>query len=163
MVVLYRIDNRLLHGQVLEAWLPATGANCVGIVSDEAAADPIRQRVLTLCVPEGVRTFFWTAAKAPEGLRKIEADASTRALILFPRPHEVNSVIEGGAPVPVQINVGGMHYAMGKLTLGRYVTFSDEDRRELQRLMGRGIGLDARATPHDAPVDLAAALGEVFP
>jgi mannose/fructose/N-acetylgalactosamine-specific phosphotransferase system component IIB len=159
MVVLYRIDNRLLHGQVLEAWLPATGANCMGIVSDETAGDPVRQRVLTLCVPEGVRAYFWGVAEAPEVLRKLEADPSARALILFPRPHEVNAVLEGGAPVPAQVNVGGMHYAIGKLSLGRYVTFSEEDRRELKRLLERGIQLDARATPHDAPVDFAATVG----
>ena len=50
----FRVDNRLVHGQVIEAWLPYTGAKHLVVANDELAGDVIRQQIIELAVPHRV-------------------------------------------------------------------------------------------------------------
>lgn len=54
-IVLVRIDDRLIHGQVMTSWLNYTGANKIMIIDDGVAADPFMKSVLKTCVPANVR------------------------------------------------------------------------------------------------------------
>ena len=54
----FRVDNRLVHGQVIEAWLPYTGARHLVVANDELADDIMRQQIIELAVPQRVMTHF---------------------------------------------------------------------------------------------------------
>ena len=54
MIALVRVDNRLLHGQILEAWLPRLGAREVVVADDDAAASPLARAAMTLALPAGL-------------------------------------------------------------------------------------------------------------
>ena len=54
----FRVDNRLVHGQVIEAWLPYTGAKHLVVANDELAGDFIRQQIIELAVPHQIKTHF---------------------------------------------------------------------------------------------------------
>lgn len=158
MVVLYRIDNRLIHGQVLEGWLPLVKANMIVVVSDDYASDAARQRVVTLTVPQEVGVVFWTIKQAAHHLAAIEADADKRAMLLFSGPAQVVELLQVSSFALKEVNIGGMHYAMGTFSLGRLMTFTDADRNALKELRRLGVGLDVRATPWDERLDLTVEL-----
>lgn len=126
----------------------------MAVVNDDVKKDADRQQLLTLCAPQGVNVYFWSVEEGGREAAKIAQDAQAKAILLFSKPNDVSRMIASGAAKPAEVNVGGMHYAMGRISLGRFVTFSDEDRQELLKLAQSGIKLDARATPHDNPVDL---------
>ena len=155
MVVLYRIDNRLIHGQVLQGWLPHISGNLIAVVSDEFSKDALRHDLAVGAAPQGVRVAFWTHQEAVRQSVLIGADGEIRALFIFPAPKDLLDYIDAGGAIPKEINIGGMHYALGRLTLGRFQTFSKEDKAALCRLQEIGVKLDARATPWDDPIDLA--------
>ncbi len=163
MILLYRIDDRLLHGQVVEGWLPETGANCVVIVNDELAKDNERQKVVTLAVQEDTRVHFFSLRDAVDGLGRIAVDADARALVIFAGPRDLLGLLDRGLKAPQVVNVGGLHYAVGKLSLGRFMTLSDEDKEALSGLLKHGVHLDARSTPWDEPVDIVSQLTETTP
>ncbi|MBI4370084.1 MAG: PTS sugar transporter subunit IIB [Elusimicrobia bacterium] len=154
MISLYRIDNRLIHAQVLEAWLPHVSANFLAVVNDELVQDEWRRVIMANALPEGVQAGFWGFQEAPAKAKSIDNDRGRRAIIIFSSPIDVIGYIKAGGLRPREINVGGIHYAVGQLSLGRYQTFSSEDRQALMSLCDMGIKLDARATPVDHGFDL---------
>ena len=69
-IVLVRIDDRLIHGQVMTSWLNYTGANKIMIIDDEVANDPFMKSVLKTCVPANVKLATFTVEKAAVRLKK---------------------------------------------------------------------------------------------
>lgn len=160
MLVLYRIDDRLLHGQVLEGWVPETQANFIVVVNDELAQDHERQRIVTLTLSAQIGVLFLKTREALTRLKEIDEDSKSKAIAIFAGPQELLQLLNSGLRCPKKVNVGGLHYAVGRLTLGRFMTLSLEDKEALRRLLDLGIQLDARSTPRDEPVDIEAQLRE---
>ncbi len=77
--------------------------------------------------------------------------------MLVPGPAEALSLVENGVAVN-RVNVGGLHYTVGKVQLGRALFLDEKDRLALRALAARGIRLEGRALPADAEEDLTAAL-----
>lgn len=156
MVELVRIDDRLVHGQVVEAWVPHLKAELVVVVSESAAGDPTQQALMSLALPEVVGLKVLRPGEAVAFFAS-ENCKGKRTLVLVPSPAEALALIEGGLGVKT-INVGGLHYSAGRIQLGRVIFLSDEDRRTLKELAQKGVVLEGRAVPSDRKLDLAALL-----
>ena len=57
-MTLVRIDNRLIHGQIIETWIPYTGAKIVIVADDALAADDLQQEIMSLAIPQTVESIF---------------------------------------------------------------------------------------------------------
>ncbi len=139
--------------------MPFAQADTVVLVSEEYAKDEARRQLLSGAVGAGVRLVFQNATEAAAGVASLDADPLVRAILIFASPKDMLAFLDAGAAAPREVNVGGIHYAISRLSLGRYQTFSEEDKGALGRLIKMGIRLDARATPWDESVDLGAMLG----
>lgn len=53
-IVLSRIDERLIHGQVGVQWVGFAGANLVLVANDEVAEDPVQQNLMEMVLAEGI-------------------------------------------------------------------------------------------------------------
>lgn len=62
-ILMTRIDNRLIHGQVGVTWTNSLGANLVVVANDEAAVDPVAQSLMDMVVSDGVQTRYFTLQK----------------------------------------------------------------------------------------------------
>ena len=69
-IVLTRIDNRLLHGQVATQWTKVIGANLILVANDDVANNKMRQNLMTMAAPNGVATRFWTLQKTIDTIHK---------------------------------------------------------------------------------------------
>lgn len=65
-----RIDDRLLHGQVVTTWLKRYDIEQAIIVSEEVAQDKTRQMILKLAAPSGLRVVFFSPEKLIKVLQK---------------------------------------------------------------------------------------------
>ncbi|MDX6768234.1 MAG: PTS sugar transporter subunit IIB [Elusimicrobiota bacterium] len=154
-VELLRIDDRLIHGQVVEGWLPHLKAEHVVVWS---GGDEVARALMQMAMPPAV-TLEVQPAAAP--LLSALADGpakSKKTLVLVPGPAEALALLEGGLSVAV-VNVGGLHYNAGKVQLGKALFLDDADRRALAGIARRGVRLEGRALPSDPAEDVAAALG----
>lgn len=153
MIALVRVDNRLVHGQVLEAWLPRLGARRLLVADDEAAASPLARAAMTLAVPgevaaevRSVEAVDWVAlAAAPE-----------RVLVLFREVAELERAAGRGlaaALAPI-VNIGNIHSGPGRRPVTPSVFLRAEELAALQRLAARGFRVEARAVPADSPTDV---------
>jgi PTS system mannose-specific IIB component len=153
VIALVRVDNRLLHGQVLETWIPRLRARAVVVADDEAAASPLARAAMTLCVPPEVETAieplgqvrFAELAARPEPVlvlvREVAALTRARALGLTP------------AQAP-RLNLGNVHFVEGRRPVSPSVFLSGEELAALKALAAAGFEVEARAIPSDPPAGL---------
>ena len=152
-IALLRVDDRLVHGQVVEGWLPSLKADLVVVVSDAAAGDPVQSALMKMALPPSVGLLVLAVADAPGALASPRA-AARRALVLVPGPREALALIEGGVAVD-RVNVGGLHFTIGKVQLGRALFLDEKDKAALRAIAARGVRLEGRPLPSDPEEDLA--------
>ncbi|PIU19550.1 MAG: PTS mannose/fructose/sorbose transporter subunit IIB [Elusimicrobia bacterium CG08_land_8_20_14_0_20_59_10] len=157
MLVLYRVDDRLVHGQVAEGWVPHLKADELAVVSDEIAADPLRRDIMRFATPEGVDLRIMTVEQAAEYLPQAETSAR-KVLLLLPGLAEALALLGRGMKF-TSLNIGGMHYSAGKnLSIGKAIFLNDEDCAALKALAAAGIKIEGRGVPSDTPLDLLGAI-----
>lgn len=148
-----RVDNRLVHGQVIETWLPYTDAHMLVVCNDEVAGDVLQQEIMALAIPHSVRTLFSTVAELSRKLLEMDR-AYDRAdvLVLFASCQDARRAVEGGVVLKV-LNIGNLHYAPGKRQLLPHVAVSEGEAACLSWFKERGVELDFRCLPTE-PVSL---------
>lgn len=157
MIILYRVDDRLVHGQVVEGWVPHLRAEELAVVSDEIAGDEMRRTIMRFATPDGVDLKIMTVAEAAAYLPQAEKSGS-KVLLLLPGLSEAVALVRGGLKIP-SLNIGGMHYSAGKnLSIGKAIFLNDEDCASLKTLAAAGIVIEGRGVPSDRPVDLMEAI-----
>lgn len=141
----FRIDNRLIHGQIIEAWLPYTGARTMFVVNDDLAADELQQQIISLAVPGRVAVQF---LRLDQLAAACGTTGDNTTLILFANCSDARRALDLGVTIAA-LNVGNLHYAPGKRQLCAHVALSDEDESCLRYLMGHDVELDFRCVPND--------------
>ncbi|MFA6004426.1 MAG: PTS sugar transporter subunit IIB [Elusimicrobiota bacterium] len=155
-IALARIDDRLVHGQVVMGWIPHLDAKLVIVVSDTAVADATHTALMQMAMPDDVELQVLTAAGAVEKLRS-ETD-KRRVLVLAPGPQEIRHLLELGLELRC-VNVGGLHYTAGRVQLGKAIFLSPEDKAALRDISKKGVTLEGRALPGDAPINVVDMIG----
>jgi len=153
VIALVRVDNRLLHGQVLEAWMPKLGATTVVVADDEAALSPLARAAMTLCVPCEVPARVERLADVDfAGL------AESKAVVLL-LVRDVAGLIEatrhGLTPARAPLlNLGNVHFAVGRRPVTPSVFLTAGELESLKGLAAAGYVVEARAVPSEAPLGL---------
>ena len=150
-ITLVRIDDRLIHGQVIESWVPLLGANAIIVVSDAAATDATQRDLMALAIPEGIELSVLPVAEATVVL--CGGSTKKNVLILAPSPKEVLALLKGGVKFP-QVNVGGLHYSAWRVQLGKVVYIDEEDRAAFRGILKYAVTLEGRGVPSDEKMDM---------
>ncbi len=149
---LIRIDDRLIHGQVVEGWVPALRIERIIVVSDEAAGDPTQTALWKLCAPERVELRIESLANGAEAVRRCAED-DLRTLVLASGPREILDLLDAGVKLE-SVNVGGLHYAAGTVQLGKAIYLGEDDIAAFEGIAERGVRVEGRAVPDETPIDL---------
>ncbi|MFV0347536.1 MAG: PTS sugar transporter subunit IIB [Halodesulfovibrio sp.] len=146
-----RIDNRLIHGQVIETWLPYTRAKRLLVVNDEMAADDLQQQIASLAVPGRIHAEFIHVNSLVDYARKHSGDMQD-TLVLVANCGDARRILENGFSFGV-LNIGNLHYSPGKKQLCAHVAVTEEDEACLRYFTKRSVELDFRCVPND-PVQI---------
>lgn len=146
-IILARIDNRLLHGQVATQWTKAIGANLILVANDEVAGNKMRQGLMDMAAPNGVDTRYWTIQKTIDTIHK--AADRQKIFIIIESPEDALRLVEGGVPIK-KVNVGNMHMSEGKRQVAGVVAVDDNDINAFKALREHGIELEIRKVPTEA-------------
>ena len=150
-IVLSRIDERLVHGQVGVQWVGFADANIVVVVNDEVAEDTIQQSLMEMVLADGIAIRFWTVQKAIDTIHK--ASDRQRILLVCRTPKDFRQLVEGGVSIS-NINVGNMHYAEGKKQIAKTVSVDAEDVAEFEKLKALGVRCTMQGVPTESAKDL---------
>lgn len=150
----FRIDDRLIHGQIVTQWIADSAAKKIIVADDKAAGDPTQQMLLKLTVPGGITLDILTLADAAALLT---SDTSEQNVLLIVRnPKAAFDLVELGY-IPKSINVGNISNSrseVGRKRLLAFIYVEPQDVKYLHRLMERGINLEIRAVPADKSIDV---------
>lgn len=152
MIVLARVDNRFVHGQILEGWIPYTKATCIVVASDIAARNPIQRMAMETCVTCGLKIHVFEVEDAARRLTGGEFDEAMVAL-LFGTPEEALRAVECGLMIE-ELNVGNIHFCPGKLRISPSVSVDKEDLDNFKSLNDKGIKVVIRCVPSDSARDI---------
>lgn len=147
-ILLTRIDNRLIHGQVGVTWTMTLGANLILVPDDEVAVNELQQQLMQVTAESsGAGVRFFTVQKTIDVIHK--ASPRQKIFIVCKTPSVVRRLIEGGVPIK-EVNVGNMHFDKGKRQISKKVYVDDQDMEDLLFIRDSGADVYIQDVPGDA-------------
>jgi PTS system mannose-specific IIB component len=147
LIVLARIDDRLIHGQVVEGWLRVVQARRIVVVSDQSAKDAFQASLMRLAVPPEVELTVLSVADSAKALLEGRWK-DERVLLLMPGLPEARLLAEAGW-APEVLNLGGIHDAPGRTSYTPSLALGSKDKEDLRFLLSRKIVVEVRPLPGD--------------
>lgn len=152
-LVLVRIDDRLIHGQVVTQWMKDTHANKVLIIDDKLPDDAFMKRVLKAAAPPGVKCIIKNVA---DSIPYIQGDPKTddeAILVLVKYPWVIETLLDAGISIP-KVILGGMGIRGDRKVFNRNVAANEEEVECMKRIIAKGSAMSYQLVPSDAPVDV---------
>lgn len=151
-VELFRVDDRLIHGQVVVGWGQPLDLRFIVLVDDDVATSEWEQDLYRMGVPPEMELFFESVQSAAGRLGAYLRDPRP-GLVLTADVGTMCRLAESAAGV-CAVNLGGIHHRADRVQRLRYVFLSPEEERALRELAARGIAVSAQDVPAARPVSL---------
>jgi len=153
---LIRIDNRLVHGQILEAWIPFIGASHIVVVSDEVVGDLFREAVIRMVIPQQIEVHIYGIEEFSRGL-VYKNYLKERSIILFDSIDDLLRAYRLGFKFKT-LNIGNVHANNGIYHPTPSISMSEDNVKGLISLADSGIRIELRCVPRDIPIDFLRAV-----
>lgn len=144
-LVLTRIDDRLIHGQVMTKWIKETGAQNVVIIDDATSKNDFMINVFEQAVPEdiGIGVF-----DKEDGVKFFSQPLEARTMILVKVPQTIEYLVDHGIDIK-EVDLGGMGAKDGRSTLYQYISTSPDEDQCFKRLIAKGIDVYVQIVPQN--------------
>lgn len=156
-LVLYRIDDRLIHGQVVVGWGQPLDVRFLVLVDDGVANSEWEQDLYRMGVPPEMELYFHTVEDAPLRLPNYRADPR-KGILVTGDIETMHRLVSSGDIASV--NLGGIHYRAGRIQRLRYVFLSPDEALLLRALANHNVAVSAQDVPGARPVPLDDLLSE---
>ena len=154
-LALVRLDDRLIHGQVVVGWGQPLNAAFIVLVDDEVRGSEWEQDLYRMGVPANMEVVFASISEAERRLAEWEAD-DRPGILLTGDIDTMAAVVAAAAGRIRRVNVGGVHHRAGRTERLRYVYLTEEEAAKLRRLASDGVEVSAQ----DVPTARAVPIGE---
>ncbi|HLZ46705.1 MAG TPA: PTS sugar transporter subunit IIB [Gemmatimonadales bacterium] len=153
-LALYRIDDRLIHGQVVVGWGQPLHVSFIVLVDNEVSNSDWEQDLYRMGVPPQIEVIFSSVEQAAERFATWQADPRVGILLVG----DVDTAVALASHVPQvrRFNVGGVHHRSGRTERLRFVYLTDDEAAKLRALAARGV----EVTAQDVPTARAVPIGE---
>lgn len=152
-IVLTRIDDRLIHGQVMTSWLNFTGANRIIVVDDQVAKDSFMKMILSSAVPGNISVDIFSIEEASSKI-KDDFKESDKIIILAKYPKTILSLIEHGLQIK-KLNVGGMGASSGRKNFYKNISASEEEKEIFKKIIDAGCEIYIQIIAEGQEIDLS--------
>ena len=150
-LVLNRIDDRLIHGQVVVGWGQPLDVRFILLVDDGVAASEWEQELYRMGAPPEMDVYFLNVSDAIDELPRYRAD-NRPGILLTGDIETMRRLVEGGGISA--INLGGIHHRTGRTQRLRYVFLNEDEETALRELASRGVAVTAQDVPGARPIPL---------
>jgi mannose/fructose/N-acetylgalactosamine-specific phosphotransferase system component IIB len=152
-IVLYRIDDRLIHGQVVIGWGRPMGINLIILVDDNVAQSDWEQELYRMAVAPEIEVRFLTVAQAIGQLQDWQTNGK-RGLVLTGDLETMAALHAANPAIVHRINLGGIHHRPGRRERLPFIYLTDQELRTLTSLEQAGAEITAQDLPTTPPVAL---------
>ncbi|HEX2202722.1 MAG TPA: PTS sugar transporter subunit IIB [Longimicrobium sp.] len=157
-IVLFRVDERLIHGQVVVGWGGPLHADRIVVADDEIAASAWEKELYCLGVPPEMEAVFATVDEARASLAAWRADPR-RVIVLVRDVATAERIADGGLLRGEEVNLGGIHHADGREAVLPYLHLRPDEKAALGRIAADGAVVSARDLPAGKRVALEDLIG----
>lgn len=161
-IALVRVDNRLVHGQILEAWVPFIKAKCIMVVDDNSASDFFCETVIRMAVPSDIEVNicsvddFAATYIYSQGIGK-------KTIVLFSNIADALKAYQGGFHFK-KLNIGNIHHEDYKVCCAPSVFLCEPEIQDILKLLDdKGVSVELKRVPRERAVDIKDALQEYCP
>jgi len=149
MVIMIRVDDRLLHGQIICTWVPYVKANSLVVASDEAAEDSLVKDIMGSCAHQDLSV---EVVGVDAAAREVHDGCfnEARAILIVGDLRDAMRLYDEGVRFTT-LNIGNLHHEEGGRMLTPSVIVDDEDEDLIERFVSLGVDIDIRAVPASPP------------
>lgn len=151
MICFSRIDDRLIHGQVVTTWVNMHKIEQIVVLNDKIGNDATQKNILAMAAPSGIKVRAFPVKKFAEIIKKQKI--TRRTMLLFTTSEDVLEAVENGVPID-DLNVGGMRYREGREKVSKALSVTSEERDAFKELLEKGLNITVQMVPNDEKVDL---------
>jgi PTS system mannose-specific IIB component/fructoselysine and glucoselysine-specific PTS system IIB component len=152
-ILLCRVDDRLIHGQVVVGWGSKLAIDFIAVVDDELAASEWEQDLYRAGVPEDIEARFVGADAAADLIAEWD-ESPERGFVLTRDIETMVRLAERDALDRFEVNLGGLHDAQGRRRVLPYLFLSEDDRAALESLRRTGVRVSAQDVPSARKIGL---------
>ncbi len=157
-IALARVDDRLIHGQVVTAWLQRIG-HCdeILVCDDKARKDQFLQQVLKMTKPPDKSLRVLSVDETIQDFKE-KSDDPRRVLLITRGPEQMLKLLQNGVKFDY-LNLGSMGGGGGRTKLHRSISATDEEVAILRQIQAMGVKVELKMVPSDPAIDLASIEG----
>ncbi|MBN1827994.1 MAG: PTS sugar transporter subunit IIB [Deltaproteobacteria bacterium] len=154
-----RVDNRLVHGQIIEGWVPHLKVSVIVVVNDEVAGDFFRESVIRMSVPSDIEVQIYGVDDFARH-RWTEYSRGRVTIVLFRDFADAVRAYDGGFRFG-RLNIGNVHKESGKTCISASLFLDHKDLKLLQKLVAGGVDVEIQSIPRDKPSKLCDAVKKI--
>ncbi|SCJ09174.1 EIIAB-Man [uncultured Eubacterium sp.] len=145
-IVLARVDDRLIHTEILTLWVPEVRANRILIVDDVVAKDKFRSKVIKEMAPKGLIIHVYGIDRAVEKLKEPPSFDGERVIVIAETPLVFEELLKRGIRIP-QLNIGGMGIRGERKTVARRIACDEREMESIHQIIRRGVHVYFQTVP----------------
>ncbi len=158
-MALVRVDNRLVHGQILESWVPFIHAKCIMVVNDNSAGDFFCETVIRMAVPSEIEVNICSVEDFAASYNFSEGEGK-KTIVLFGSVSDAFRAYQGGFHFN-RLNIGNIHHEEYAVCCAPSVFLCQDEIGEiLNMLENEGVAIELKRVPREKAVDIKDALKE---
>ncbi|MBV71845.1 MAG: hypothetical protein CMH52_10990 [Myxococcales bacterium] len=157
MSIFYRIDNRLVHGQIISTWMPHLRIRHFVIANDAVPENSLRMTMFRMAIPTE-HDFTALSIKNAAPFLNAHRNSTESMLVLLESISDAEALFDAGHPFP-SLNIGNIHHASGKDQITNAVFLNHNEQTKLRSLLDRGVSINIQTLPNETPTDLRRVLG----
>jgi len=160
-IVLYRVDERLIHGQVVVGWGNSLKFDRVVLVNDQVASNAWERELYLACVPPEIKAAILSVDEAAEKMLQ-KGFEGERTVVLVDSPADILRLMEKGVKIE-SLNVGGIHSRRGRRKILPYLFLGEEEVSAFKKIISGGVKCECRDVPLAEKHDLSALFDKLKP
>jgi len=153
-ILLYRVDERLIHGQVVVGWGNSLRLEQIVLSNDQVASNPWERELYLACVPPEIKPVIVTVEQGATGILQGWFETE-KTMVLVDSPFDILGLLKKGVKIK-SVNVGGMHSKTGRQKILSYLSLSPEEIAAFRTIIAAGVECECRDVPLAEKHNLAA-------
>lgn len=151
-IIISRVDDRLIHGQVATSWIRGMNIEVVVVVDDAIANNPTQISILKVSAPAEIKIYALSVDKFVEKYNKGILD-KYRTMLVFENVFSPLALIEKGIPIK-SLNLGGMRFKDGRRQITKALSVSEDEEKAIRKIHELGVEVEHRQLTADSKTDV---------
>lgn len=156
-IIICRVDDRLIHGQVATSWIRGFDINVVVVVDDEIANNEMQVSILKMSAPANVKVYALSSDKFVEKYNKGILD-NYNVMLIFENIFTPLKLINSGIKI-TSLNLGGIRFKEGRKQLSKSISLNDNEIKVIKEILSLGVEVEHRQLSSDSKVNVSDIIG----